>query len=581
MDSNSDLIEKDLNLETKKFYQTKKFWIIISIFILVLIIIGIILIINFRRETEQINFEYEIIQSELGSQNILVKWNFNSSVNISINVKGVENEIIRTYNIYNSTIGEKLIKVYYGMPKLYIKVQNYLFEKQIEKQFKIPAKEILFAAFPATLDSLLFSLNIFNITKNFSCPIYVFLSRYRMWNWTNLPENVFLFDILDENNYQKFNYYRILDKLKIWINQIYQLNNSTLFNLFINDYHTYVIPICLFANNIPPENYKIYMLSDGTGSYLAFNKIFNDKDTYIQNYNNMKNKYYVFRDYIRKRKSYDKDSRYSKNINYRDLRSYAYIILKEENNTFWWLTKIEGAFAPNNSEVLQELLNNSNIEEKNINSLFKSLDKEQKEIIKDLFDLNSNFFEEAYKQNKSVMLIIGTHANVEKNLYDYCLTTQLFYKDNYIYYYKAHPSTPIEDDQKKINNLKNISVLFVDSNIPFEMILYFNPNISCSGYYSSSFLEVGKQNLKSLFGQYKQEGEYYDKFDYFCQYIKNNDKKYGQYLNGNSDGTVLEINNNKLIDFKYDFGIYLKNNKSIVYYKNNETFLEEKNSGYI
>ena len=573
MDSNSDLIEKDLNLETKKFYQTKKFWIIISIFILVLIIIGIILIINFRRETEQINFEYEIIQSELGSQNILVKWNFNSSVNISINVKGVENEIIRTYNIYNSTIGEKLIKVYYGMPKLYIKVQNYLFEKQIEKQFKIPAKEILFAAFPATLDSLLFSLNIFNITKNFSCPIYVFLSRYRMWNWTNLPENVFLFDILDENNYQKFNYYRILDKLKIWINQIYQLNNSTLFNLFINDYHTYVIPICLFANNIPPENYKIYMLSDGTGSYLAFNKIFNDKDTYIQNYNNMKNKYYVFREYIRNRKSYDKDSRYSKNINYRDLRSYAYIILKEENNTFWWLTKIEGAFAPNNSEVLQELLNNPNIEEKNINSLFKSLDKEQKEIIKDLFDLNSNFFEEAYKQNKSVMLIIGTHANVEKNLYDYCLTTQLFYKDNYIYYYKAHPSTPIEDDQKKINNLKNISVLFVDSNIPFEMILYFNPNISCSGYYSSSFLEVGKQNLKSLFGQYKQEGEYYDKFDYFCQYIKNNDKKYGQYLNGNSDGTVLEINNNKLIDFKYDFGIYLKNNKSIVYYKN-ETFLE-------
>ena len=573
MDSNSDLIEKDLNLETKKFYQTKKFWIIISIFILVLIIIGIILIINFRRETEQINFEYEIIQSELGSQNILVKWNFNSSVNISINVKGVENEIIRTHNIYNSTIGEKLIKVYYGMPKLYIKVQNYLFEKQIEKQFKIPAKEILFAAFPATLDSLLFSLNIFNITKNFSCPIYVFLMRYRMWNWTNLPENVFLFDILDENNYQKFNYYRILDKLKIWINQIYQLNNSTLFNLFINDYHTYVIPICLFANNIPPENYKIYMLSDGTGSYLAFNKIFNDKDTYIQNYNNMKNKYYVFRDYIRNRKSYDKDSRYSKNINYRDLRSYAYIILKEENNTFWWLTKIEGAFAPNNSEVLQELLNNPNIEEKNINSLFKSLDKEQKEIIKDLFDLNSNFFEEAYKQNKSVMLIIGTHANVEKNLYDYCLTTQLFYKDNYIYYYKAHPSTPIEDDQKKINNLKNISVLFVDSNIPFEMILYFNPNISCSGYYSSSFLEVGKQNLKSLFGQYKQEGEYYDKFDYFCQYIKNNDKKYGQYLNGNSDGTVLEINNNKLIDFKYDFGIYLKNNKSIVYYKN-ETFLE-------
>ena len=29
----------------------------------------------------------------------------------------------------------------------------------------------------------------------------------------------------------------------------------------------------------------------------------------------------------------------------------------------------------------------------------------------------------------------------------------------------------------------------------------------------------------------------------------------------NDDGTVLEINNNKLVDFEYDFGIYLKNLK--------------------
>ena len=151
------------------------------------------------------------------------------------------------------------------------------------------------------------------------------------------------------------------------------------------------------------------------------------------------------------------------------------------------------------------------------------------------------------------------------------MTTQLFYKDDYIYYYKAHPATPIEDDKQKIDDLIKINVIPIDSNIPFEVIYYFNQNISCSGYNSSGFIEVKKENLASLFEQYKKDGEYNNKFDYFCQYIKKDDKKYGQYLNDNADGTVLEINTNKLIDFDYDFGIYLKNIKSIVYYKYNES----------
>ena len=103
------------------------------------------------------------------------------------------------------------------------------------------------------------------------------------------------------------------------------------------------------------------------------------------------------------------------------------------------------------------------------------------------------------------------------------------------------------------------------------MIIYYNPNISCSGYYSSAFIDIGEKNLKALFEQYKKEDEYYNKFDYFCQYIKKNEEKYNKYLKDNDNGTVLEINKNKLIEFKYDFGIYLKNNKTIEYYTYNET----------
>ena len=292
MDSEVNLIEIDLNKETKKYYKTKKFWIIISI-ITLCIITALILIIIFTTTKININFNYKIITSEYGNQNILVNWTSERPVDISINVKGVENEIIRTYNISDTIAGEKLAKVYFGLPKLYIKVKKWFKILEIEEQFKIIAKEVLLAPLQATLAPLMFSLDIFNIKKNFDCLIYVALSRYKAWNWNNLPERVFLFDILDENNFQSLNFYSILDKLKLWMAQMYQINNDIMFNLFINDYHNYIIPICIYANNIPSKNYKIYMLTDGTASYSFFNEMFDNKDTYIQNYERLKKK--IFR----------------------------------------------------------------------------------------------------------------------------------------------------------------------------------------------------------------------------------------------------------------------------------------------
>ena len=199
---------------------------------------------------------------------------------------------------------------------------------------------------------------------------------------------------------------------------------------------------------------------------------------------------------------------------------------------------------------MQELLDNKNISTKDIKILFKSLDDKQKEEIKNLFNFNTNYFEEAYKKNKSVRVIVGTNGLVERNLYEYCVTTELFYKDDdYIYYYKAHPETPIENDETKIEDLKKINITPVDSNVPFEMIIYYNPNISCSGYYSSAFIDIGEKNLKALFEQYKKEDEYYNKFDYFCQYIKKNEEKNGKYLKDNDNGNLS--NSNVFFPIKY------------------------------
>ena len=569
MDNDIELIDEESNKIEKKFSIENKLCITISLVLFIVIPVIILIIVMKNEEIFNIKFNYEIIQSNTGFQNILVKWASNETFNISISVKGVENEVIRIYNILNTNQSEQLVKVYFGIPKLHIVIQKNEKKNEIIREFNIVPKEVVIAAFHASLPALIFSLDIFNITEKFNCPIYVSLERYKAWKWDKLPERVFLFDILDENNFYKIDFYDILVKLKLWMAQMYEVNNKVIFNLFLTDIHNFIIPFCIYSNNIPSENYRIFLLSDGTASYMYFNEKFDNNQTYLNTYNQMKYKYEEFKSYVWDSKNYDTSSSYSKNLNHGDLHYYSYIITKVEKNSFWWLTKIKGVFAPNNPTILEELLNDSKIELKDLNYLFKSLNDEQKEQIKDLFNFNSNFFEEAYKLNKSVMLIAGTTEHVEYNLYDYCLTTELLYKNDYIYYYKAHPQTPIENNQTKAEKLKNVGITPIDSNIPLEVIIFFNPNIFCSGYYTSSFIEVGKEVLKSLFDQYKKEDEYFSKFDYFCKYIKKDNQKYGQYLENNNDGIIIEINKQKLIDFEYDFGVYLKDINSIKYYKNN------------
>ena len=569
--TNIDLIEEEEEIKQKISKNScdsqRKAWIIIVIFCSILIfgIIFIFIVTNDEGKNYEDNFNYEIIQSDLGYQNVLVNWTFNETFDISINVKGVESEIIRTYNIYNTNQGEQLVKVYYGKPKLYIKVIKDGKASIVNKELTIPAKEILIAAFYASLPPLMFTLDIFNITSNFNCPIYVALERYKTWNWDNIPERILMFDFLDLKNF-KIDFNTLLNKMKIWIGQIHQVNSETLFHLFITDYHNFILPLCVYSNNIPNENINIYLLSDGVGSFNDFNSKFDNNETYINTYNELKRKYAEFKEYIWNQKRYDKYSSKGKNIRPGDLRYYVYIILKEEKNTYWWLTRIKGVFVPHNPALLEELLNNKNISVKDLNSLFKSLNSTEKKEIKNLLNFNSNYFEEAYKLNKSIMLFAGTSGSDEKNLIDYCLTAESFYKDDYIYYYKAHPASPIENNPKKIEQLKNIKVTPIDSNIPVEVIIFFNPKVVCSGYYTSAFIELEKERLGTVFNQYKKDDVYFNRFDYFCQYIKKDNEKYGKYLDNNNDGVVLEINKNKLIDFKYDFGIYFKNNNSINYY---------------
>ena len=84
MDTDIDLINEEVN---KKNNCPKKNIIIISIItalILIAVIILVIILTKKKKEIFDIKFDYQIIQSDMGTQNILVNWTSKDIFNISI-----------------------------------------------------------------------------------------------------------------------------------------------------------------------------------------------------------------------------------------------------------------------------------------------------------------------------------------------------------------------------------------------------------------------------------------------------------------------------------------------------------------
>ena len=377
---NEQLVLNDLEKIESKEKNCKKIYlkyiIILSIFIILSVLI-VLLIIFFSDDNKKkpfppnitIEFNFTLLNNN-SEQYVLVYWNCSHIFDlISINVKGLNDGNIRTYNIHNTNEGETLVKVYYGIPKVNIYYEKDIYGSDKTFEFIIPINEICIAPIIASLPVSILSFELFNISKAYNCPIYVGLERYKTWDWKSLPNNVYLFDYIDQTDFMKINFNDIYYGISEWIKQLYKANNDIKIHLFLNDYHTHVFSLYIFANNIPEKNYDFTFISDGTASYLTFNKIFDNNETYIKNYNEMCKKWKEHKKLIWDLKYYKDNIKDSRFINIDKMRNYNNVIIKEEKNVFWWLTKIEGLFAPNNPILLKEILNNNHILLKDINHL--------------------------------------------------------------------------------------------------------------------------------------------------------------------------------------------------------------------
>ena len=230
------------------------------------------------------------------SQKIKVVWDISKDVDeveILVSHKGREINSTKLYNQNAITKGTYVVDGFYGNMDVTVIAKRGLRENVKTTKVKMFTDEYNIAPITATMPVTLFSLNLKEITDEGEIPTFVWFKRSDVWDYTQMPENVYTMPIatgaeIRSNTNQR----KIYSKTSEWVKELYEINPNSHFNFYYNDYYAYGWMQATIANGIPASNYDVTLLSDGSASLTYFNEHFVADDAqYTANYNEMKADY--------------------------------------------------------------------------------------------------------------------------------------------------------------------------------------------------------------------------------------------------------------------------------------------------
>lgn len=427
------------------------------------------------------------------------------------------NEIVLNYEVEVYCMGDLISKEIfdykdesvtvsgvYGYNEVVVTAHLKDYSKTTEKTIGLSASEYNIAGLNATMPVTLFSIELNEISKD--VPTFIMLERTGAYNWDSLPENTFRIPGFSDYDFNSnVSGEEMHSKIYDWISDLYEINSSSFFNVYYNDVWLSAAIQVTTGNGIPDSNFHLYLLSDGSMSSVVFNEIYNVENPYevyddlLIEYNEMMNNVKIEND----------DSMYN-NFN----GKFLYTMINENDNVEYWATRIQYALYSKDEDFQNDILTNEKMLTKNLSSILTSLSEENQTNLKSLFNFSESFFEEAVVNDKKVMVILGTWDHNESYFEEYVSFIQEYYGDDYVYYYKGHPYTPTQLVDGKYDYLDSLNLIDVDSTIPAELILFFNQDVYCSGYASTTFESVSDDKVMCVFGEYSSSNDtYLDKID--------------------------------------------------------------------
>ena len=532
------------------------------------------------------------------TQNVRVTWDTSKGVdNVKINVSHKGSQF---YSITLSS-SKDIMKGYYDVPAFYgkqtvsVTAKKALYSTTRTATVDVSADEYVIAPLVATMPVTLFTLELENITDNYTIPAFVWFERSGAWDWTQLPENVYPMPIANGSSFLNTTVQNMYTQTSAWIKELYEINNTSKFNLYYCDYWCHGAVQATYANGIPEENFKIFLLSDGSASASAFNKNFNDDATFDANYASMAQKWSELKTEVASKKKYSTSIFESYKISPEDLGDYAFVMTKEEANIEWWVTRYSGTFAKNTTYVYNReiggpykvnqsdeeyvtedaqgntltnaLAYTGKLKAKDLKSLLLAIqaDAEKEANLKKLYHLSDEMFAEAVAQNKKVMVVLGTYP--EDGFEAFVKFTKAYYGDEYVYYYKGHPRYPTQLTPGKQEYLTNLGLIDIDSTIPAEIIFFFNPDAYCTGYDSTTYGSLPDEQVCGIYNKRKAtfNPEWKDYIDFYVSAVNTDDATYGSLVEAGSNSFVIEFTDTSV----YDTAIYNLTTNTFTYYKHN------------
>lgn len=511
--------------------------------------------------------------SQIGdTQRIKVEWELTKNVKKFEIILKHKDRRINSITLENDEINKCVCEIdgFYGNINVELIAKRGLRNNCKKETVKLFADEYNIAPLTATMPVTLFSLNMAEITNNGEIPTFVWFKRSDVWNYAQMPQNVYTMPVatnmeIRSNSNQKL----IYKKTSEWIKELYTINPNSHFNFYYNDYDAYGWMQATFANGIPTTNYNVTLLSDGAASLTIFNKLFTADDVaYIEQYNEMKNKYKALKTQISTKKYYSEQDT-SFEIEAGELRKYAYIMAKEEKNVTWWLSATRNAIYDINNvdegSTLKKtdviaLESEGKIVCKSLSASFKSLSNEQQNQLKKLYKFGDDLFKEVEQQNKKVMIILGTWKEYEEGFEDYVVATMAYYgHEDYIYYYKGHPRNPTQTVYGKMDYLNSLGLTDLDATITAELLFLYYPNLFvCTGYDSSTYESLTDVQSGSIWnfaggknGFTNADKSYINNIDACFSFADKDSIKYGSYVEKDNVTILIEEIKNSEI-YLYD-----------------------------
>ena len=400
-------------------------------------------------------------------------------------------------------------------------------------------------------------------------PVIAQLARADQWNWNALPAGVHALPYLTKAQYTKSisgtSLVKNISSFQTYIKDLYALNKKSVFHLYVNDYHVALVQSLLYADKIPQANYTITLLSDGTFSYTQFAQAYEKTPdatnaTYLKKWQELKDYAY-------------KNGKVSSALTQTVAQDCIYAAVQKEPKAQWWLTRPALLTSPaDNDAFAAKAIANPKVVALGINNNLNAIKAAGSQSLKEfkaLFRFNDAYFAKSVESGKQVMMFLGTRLDLEQDFTDYAQFTMKYYGGGYDYYYKGHPASPTDTSPAKVAQLKTLGITDVDSSVPAELILFFNPDIYMSGYPSSTYMSVSDPDMaKGLFGLTKQDALASTSPDYsIMAWFMAPKSSYSGAIKALPGDFIMEFSDKVAKQKGYVLATWTSKSKAIVYYK--------------